>query len=199
MPEAQDEHGRQQLIESWRTEAMALFSTAQSYNARMDQLVAFAVTLMAAAAVLGLKDHREEVLLGVPAVMLLLMTYALQVHTDVRVMGIARRRLEQRLEEELGQPALIYRLYVEGYRRGTYIRGITGIGIVVLVIAVVATLEGASVAAHEVALVKWAYLVLLMVLWLCVIQALLDARRARTDAERHAPWPDHEPPSSDSL
>ena len=55
----------------------------------------------------ALKQDFDEVLLGVPVALLLLMIYALQVDTDVRVMGIARQRLEAVLETQLGGPGLI--------------------------------------------------------------------------------------------
>jgi hypothetical protein len=97
---------------------MALFTSSQGYNARNDQLVTIGVTLIGAAAALGLKQNFDEVLLGVPAALLLLMTYALQVDTDVRIMGLARERLEQVLERQLGAPGLIYQSQAIQFRRG---------------------------------------------------------------------------------
>jgi hypothetical protein len=61
---------------------MALYATGHTYNARNDQLVATGVAVIAAAAALSMKNHIDEVLLGIPVAFLLLATYAAQVDTD---------------------------------------------------------------------------------------------------------------------
>jgi hypothetical protein len=173
-----------QLVETRRAEAMALFATAHDYNARNDRLVALGVPLIAAAAGLGLKEHHEEVLLAVPMALLLLMTYALQVDTDLRVIGIARRRLEQVLEIQLEAPALIYYSCVTQFRRGRYILGIVGVQAVIIAVTAGTAIAGAVIAEDKGTWVLILYLLLFASLSACFVRALMEQRLAERGAAK---------------
>lgn len=163
---------------------MALFTSSQGYNARNDQLVTIGVTLIGAAAALGLKQNFDEVLLGVPAALLLLMTYALQVDTDVRIMGLARERLEQVLERQLGAPGLIYQSQAIQFRRGSYIRGIEWVGRLVLLVAAGTAVAGGFVAWDLGRGVMAIYVLLLTALAVCLGLAVSERKWAQRDAKR---------------
>jgi hypothetical protein len=173
-----------QLVETRRAEAMALFTTAHGYNARNDQLVALGVTVIGAAAALGLKEHFDEVLLGVPAALLLLMIYATQVDADIRVMAAARLRLEQALEGQLGGPALIYQSRAAKFRQGDYVRGIMRVRLVLFLATAGTAIAGADVAEDKGALALILFLVLLGALSLCLRRALADKGRAESDSTK---------------
>lgn len=176
----------EQLAETRRAEAIALFTSSQGYNARNDQLVALGVTVIGAAATLGLKEHFEEVLLGVPPALVLLLTYAFQVDADVRIMGVARRRLEEVLERQLGGPGLIYQSHAIQFRRGSYIYGIEWAKYLLLLVAVPGTAVAGCLVAHDIRgwILSPLYALLLLALVACLVRAWSDGRRAERDAEQ---------------
>jgi hypothetical protein len=174
-----------QLIETRRAEAMALYATGHTYNARNDQLVAAGIAVIAAAAALSVKNHIDEVLLGIPVAFLLLATYAAQVDTDVRIIGVARQRLEDVLRDQLGAPALIYQSHAAQFRRGRYIRGIIGVRWVLLAGAAGAGVNGAIVAADQKS--DWVlpvYLLVVAALSMCLWRAFWETGKAESDAKR---------------
>ena len=177
-----DDHERQ-LIEAQRTEAMALFTTAHSYNVRNDQLVGFGVTLIAAAAALGLKEKVDEVLLGVPVALVMLMTYATQVDTDVRVLGVARLGLERQLSRRLKVPALVYQSHAAPFRGREYTRGIMGVQVVVTLLALASAIAAGALAEDKGAWAFALYVILLASLFLSLFWALWENRRAESRAE----------------
>jgi hypothetical protein len=181
-----------QLIETRRAEAMALYATGHAYNARNDQLVAAGVAVIAAAAALSVKSHIDEVLLGIPVAFLLLATYAAQVDTDMRIIAVARQRLEDVLADQLGAPALIYQSHAAQFRRGRYIRGIIWVRYVLLAGAAGAGVNGAIVAA-EPQKSDWVlpvYLLVLAALSMCLLRAFCETGKAESDAKRRLKlWP----------
>jgi hypothetical protein len=174
----------QQLIETRRAEAMALFTSAQAYNARNDQLVGLGLTAIAAAATLALKEDVEEVLLGVPAALMLLITYALQVDADVRVMGVARKRIEEVLERQLGESALIYQSETIPFRRDSFIRGVNWARNL-LVLPLLGTAVAGCVVAYDIHgwVLAVLYALLLVAFAASPVLAFLDSRRAEIKAE----------------
>ena len=165
----------QALVEARRGEAMVLFDTARGYNARNDQLVGLGVALIGAAAGLGLKENFEGLLLAVPVALLLLFVYAIQLDNDIRVMRIARKRIETVLEEDLDGPALIYESHVAQYREKSYIWSIEWVRGIVFAFAVGASFVGVYYA-KDLGGWKWlaVYLPLLLALWVCLARALWE-------------------------
>jgi hypothetical protein len=172
----------QALVEARRGEAMALFDTARGYNARNDQLVGLGVGLIGVAAGLGLKENLEGLLLAVPVALLLLFVYAIQLDNDIRLMGIARKRIEMVLEQDLGFPALIYESHVAQYREKEYIWSIEWVRGIVFAFAVGASGVGGWVA-NDLGGWKWlaVYLPLLLALWVCLARAVQEQRKIKDE------------------
>lgn len=172
----------QQLVEIRREEAATLFATARAHLARSDQLLALAGAAGAAVVGLAIKDGFEQVMLGVPAALFLVLSWVTQVYTDVTVMSIARKRIEDVLEEQLGESALIYESFAASYRAGPYLRGPLAMAVAVACFAAGVTVAGAIIAARRAAPALVLYSVATAIAFTAAAAAALDFVRVRRDA-----------------
>jgi hypothetical protein len=89
------------------------------------------------------------VLVGLPALLLLLLSYVLQTYGDVVVMETARARIEEELAKELRQSPLTYQRWANRRQRRTLTLGAPAMAVVVTA-GLVAFVIAGGVAAWEV-------------------------------------------------
>lgn len=124
---------REQLIAARLNEAEYLFVSARSHFNRADQVLAVGATALAAAIGVAAahEEFSSELLIGLPPLLLLLMTYVLQTYADVVVMETARARIEEVLAQDLEQSPLIYQRWAN--RRERQVRSLSPAGLAVVV------------------------------------------------------------------
>lgn len=108
---------RDDLLAARRSEAVALLEANQTGRAR-----ASAVLLLGAALVFGdvlaaVALRRSTVVIPAGPALLLVLSIAFQQFADVSVLGATRKHLEQLVNRELGEPALVYELCVADIRK----------------------------------------------------------------------------------
>jgi TIR domain len=131
---------QQQVIETQRAEALALFQANQAGRTAATQIAALVLTVMGVALATGVSAHTDAVAIAVPPVVLVLVAYMFQQYSDVAVTGAARATLERQIAGELGSHALIYEYAVANVRKSRGLVGslrilqlLTGLFLVVLV------------------------------------------------------------------
>jgi hypothetical protein len=103
-----------------------------------------------------------------------MMIYASQVDTDIRLMGVARKRIEDVLARQLGADALIYYSHVAQFRHGRYILAAYGLLVVALLTTTGASVGGCEVALRRGGLVLPAFAIVLVLLWATFGRALYE-------------------------
>jgi hypothetical protein len=98
---------KEQLVLAWREEAQALFKAGVSARERADRVIGVGMTGAAAASGVGVANDFVEVLLGVPTVLALLLTYQFSLYADLVAFGTARSRVEAALAARLREEALV--------------------------------------------------------------------------------------------
>ncbi len=193
---------REQLIAARLNEAEYLFVSARSHFNRADQVVAVGTTAVAAA--IGVAAAHEEfsteLLIGLPPLLLLLVTYVLQTYADVVVMETARARIEEVLANELGQSPLIYQRWAN--RRQRRVKSFSPAGMTVVVsVGVVGLMIAGGIAAWN-AGGQWAevaYAAGTALLLATAIGAAVDFAMAERVTSRNVrEWPAVDPPRPDS-
>ena len=134
-------------VQTRREEAIAFFHVNQTGRNAVERVVALFFSVAAIAASVGVAAGTPDVLLPLPALLFLLLSYMFQQYSDLTVLGNARRRLEDLVNDELGAKGLVYETAVAQIRQVTplvrsvrYLQGL--LGVVVL---------GATVAASVIA------------------------------------------------
>jgi hypothetical protein len=97
-----------QLVETYRAEALALFTVNQAGRAAAERVAALALTLVGVAVGIALNADTDVVLIPLSPLCLLLVSYMFQQYGEVTVTGAARSVLEDRLAALLSARALIY-------------------------------------------------------------------------------------------
>lgn len=97
----------EQRVLARREEAQALLRAGLETKERTDRALALGVTATGVAAAAGIANEFEQVMLGVPVALSLLLAYVFQLYTDVIAFGLARSRIERTLAENLGEDVLI--------------------------------------------------------------------------------------------
>jgi hypothetical protein len=189
---------QEQLNAARLDEAQYLFVSARSHFNRADQVLGIGATGVAAA--IGIAASQEkfaaDVLIGVPPLLLLLLTYVLQAYGDVIVMETARARIEQELAREMRQSPLIYQRWANRRQRRTRTLGVPALSLVVVLGLVALAVVGAFAAwdidglAGELAYVA----VTLALLATTVLSGIDYAMAERVTRENLCEWPAVNPP-----
>ncbi len=106
-----------QLMETRRSEALALFQANQAGRTAGGQVAALVLTVIGLAVAAGINAHTDVIALAIPPIALILISFMFQQYADVTVTGAARAVLEQCVAKELGAHALIYEYAVAPIRQ----------------------------------------------------------------------------------
>jgi hypothetical protein len=133
-------------VQTRREEAIAFFHVNQTGRNAVERVVALFFSVAAIAGSVGVAAGTPDVLLPLPALLFLLLSYMFQQYSDLTVLGVARRRLEDLVNAQIGQKALIYETAVAQIRQipplvnsvrllqgllGAIVLGATGVAVVV--------------------------------------------------------------------
>lgn len=108
---------RAELSSARREEAITLFQVNQAGRTAVERVVALFFSVAAIAGSVGIAAGTPDVVLPLPALLLLLLSYMFQQYADLTVLGTARRHLEDLVNEGLGGKALIYETAVAQIRQ----------------------------------------------------------------------------------
>jgi len=134
-----------QRLEARREEAIAFFHVNQTGRTAVERVVALFFSVAAIAGSVGVAAGTPDVLLPLPALLFLLLSYMFQQYSDLTVLGSARHRLEDLVNAEIEAKGLIYETAVAQIRQvpplASSVRFLqTLLGLVVLGATVVATI-----------------------------------------------------------
>jgi len=104
-------------VQTWREEAIAFFQVNQNGRNAIERVVALFFSVAAIAGSVGVAAGTPDVLLPLPALLFLLLSYMFQQYSDLTVLGSARRRLEDLVNDQLGTKGLIYETAVAQIRQ----------------------------------------------------------------------------------
>lgn len=110
-------------MQTRRDEAIAFFQVNQAGRTAVERVVALFFSVAAIAGSVGVAAGTPDVVLPLPALLFLLLSYMFQQYSDLTVLGMARRRLEDLVNDqlgakgELGAKALIYETAVAQIRQ----------------------------------------------------------------------------------
>ena len=192
---------QEQLIAARFDEAQYLFVSARSHFNRADQVLAVGATGVAAA--IGIAASHEQfaadVLVGVPPLLLLLMTYILQAYGDVVVMETARARIEQELAKTMGQSPLVYQRWANRRQRRTKTLGVPALWVVVVLgLAAMAIAGGFAAWDIDGLAGELAYVAVTLALLATTVLSGIDYVMAeRVTWENLREWPAVDPPELD--
>lgn len=132
---------RKELIQTLRAEGQSLFQANQAGRLAAERITALIFGISGVTVVAGINSKTDDVAIALPPVVLLLVSYALQQYVDVSVLGAARRHVETRLRDELGDYGMFYETVVAPVRKqGTLtpsfrlLQGLTAAAVVAVVI-----------------------------------------------------------------
>ncbi len=106
-----------QQAQTRREEAIAFFHVNQTGRNAVERVVALFFSVAAIAGSVGVAAGTPDVLLPLPALLLLLLSYMFQQYADLTVLGGARQRLEDLVNHQLGAKGLIYETAVAQIRQ----------------------------------------------------------------------------------
>jgi hypothetical protein len=108
----------QEQLNAVRTaEAVALFQANQSGRNAIERVVGLFLSVGAIAGTTAAATHSANAVLPLPAFFLLLLSYMFQQYADITVMGRARLLLEDLVNDDLNERALIYETAVAKIRQ----------------------------------------------------------------------------------
>jgi hypothetical protein len=96
---------------------MAFFQVNQGGRNAAERVLALFLTVVAIAGSVGVAADTADVVLPLPALLLLLLSYMFQQYADLTVIGTARRFLEDLVNQEIGGDGLIYESTVAPIRK----------------------------------------------------------------------------------
>jgi hypothetical protein len=89
-------------MQTRRDEATAFFQVNQAGRTAVERVVALFFSVAAIAGSVGVAAGTPDVVLPLPALLFLLLSYMFQQYADLTVLGTARRRLEDLVNDQLG-------------------------------------------------------------------------------------------------
>jgi hypothetical protein len=107
------------LLQTRREEAIAFFEVNQAARSAAERVMALIFSVGAITASVGIAAKTDRVVLPLPAVLLLLLSYMFQQYGDLTVVGTTRRYLEDLVNHELRGEGLVYESAVAGIRKAT--------------------------------------------------------------------------------
>jgi hypothetical protein len=178
------------LISARLEEARYLFESSRSHFLRADQAIALGVTFIGAVSGLAISQDFQEILVAVPAGLLMLATYVLQTYADVIVMETARSRIEHVLSEQLDEPPLIYQSFANRRERGVKTWSVPVAAGVLPTLFLLATIRIGSIAASIGDTALAAYIVVTGLIASITIAAARDlAKAGQQTRENVRSWP----------
>jgi hypothetical protein len=105
------------LVESRRQEAIAFFQVNQAGRNAVERVVALFFSVAAIAGSVGVAAGTPDVVLPLPSLLFLLLSYMFQQYGDLTVLGTARRHLEDLVNVRVGGKGLIYETAVAEVRK----------------------------------------------------------------------------------
>jgi hypothetical protein len=105
------------LVETRRQEAIAFFHVNQAGRTAVERVVALFFSVAAIAGSVGVAADTPEVVLPLPSLLFLLLSYMFQQYADLTVLGTARRRLEELVNYRIGGKGLIYETAIAEVRK----------------------------------------------------------------------------------
>lgn len=137
------------LLETRREEAIAFFHVNQAGRTAAERVIALIFSVSAIAASIGAAAETLDVVIPLPALIFLLLSYMFQQYADLTTIGVTRRRLEDQVNAELGgEKGLVYETAVAEIRKKTPL--VFGVRLLQTMLGLVAL--GATVLAAVVAL-----------------------------------------------
>lgn len=106
-----------ELLAAYRGEAASLFAANQAQRNAAERVANLILATAAIAVAAGVSAHTLNVAIPVPPFLLLLLAYMLNQYADLTAMGMARRQIEDRANNLLRAPVLIYETHVAGIRQ----------------------------------------------------------------------------------
>jgi hypothetical protein len=106
-----------ELLQTRREEAIAFFHVNQTGRNAVERVVALFFSVAAIAGSVGVAAGTPDVLLPLPALLFLLLSYMFQQYSDLTVLGGARRRLEDLVNDQLGEKGLVYETAIAQIRQ----------------------------------------------------------------------------------
>jgi hypothetical protein len=103
---------RDAVIDARVAEAVALLAANQAARSSTWRALTLALGVATVATAAGFAGHTRDVLLPVAPALCLLVAFVAQQQADLTIMGMARRRLEELVNAELGADVLIYETLV---------------------------------------------------------------------------------------
>lgn len=104
-------------VQTRRDEAIAFFHVNQTGRTAIERVVALFFSVAAIAGSVGVAAGTPDVLLPLPALLFLLLSYMFQQYSDLTVLGNARRHLEDQVNDQLGVKGLVYETAVAQIRQ----------------------------------------------------------------------------------
>lgn len=105
-----------ELLETYRAEAAGLFAANQAARTAAERVTTLIGSVVALAIAAGINADTDDVAIPLPGLVLLLVAYMLHQYADLTVMGTARELLERRVNDLLGDDALVYEIAVADVR-----------------------------------------------------------------------------------
>lgn len=138
----------QRLLETRREEAIAFFHVNQAARTAAERVIALIFSVSAIAASIGAAAGTLDVVIPLPALIFLLLSYMFQQYSDLTVIGVTRRRLENLVNAELGeQKGLVYETVVAEIRKKPpFVVGVRLLQTMLGLVALGATILAAKVA-----------------------------------------------------
>ncbi|MBN8866053.1 MAG: hypothetical protein J0H98_00730 [Solirubrobacterales bacterium] len=110
--------GKEALLETRREEAIAFFHVNQAARTAAERVIALIFSVSAIAASIGAAAETLDVVIPLPALIFLLLSYMFQQYADLTTIGVTRRRLEDEVNAELGgHKGLVYETAVAEIRK----------------------------------------------------------------------------------
>ncbi len=138
------------LVETRRQEAIAFFQVNQAGRTAVERVVALFFSVAAIAGSVGVAAGTPDVVLPLPPLLLLLLSYMFQQYGDLTVLGRARRHLEELVNDSIGGKGLIYEIAVADVRKTVpLMRSMRVLQSMLGIVVVGATAVGAVVAIRD--------------------------------------------------
>lgn len=106
-----------EILETRRAEALAFFDVNQRGRTAAERVIALIFSVSSIVASVGVAAKTDRVVLPLPALLFLLLSYMFQQYGDLTVVGAARRRLEDLVNAEIGGKGLVYETAVAEIRQ----------------------------------------------------------------------------------
>ncbi|MDQ3933066.1 MAG: hypothetical protein M3340_00360 [Actinomycetota bacterium] len=108
---------RKELLATYRSEAASFFAANQAARNAAERATALLFSVVAVAVSAGVASDSWDVALPLPSLTLLLFAHACNQYSDLTVLGMGRAHIERRVDELLGEDALIYEIALAPVRK----------------------------------------------------------------------------------